>query len=84
MEDPNETMEGETNCIAVNRENILNTSMDEINAIPVEELRKTLEVQFYNEVKSYFNENFSYENYMYIPENINTYLILIVITRNLP
>jgi len=84
VEDPNETIEGETNYIAVDRENILYTGMDEINAIPVGELRKTLEVQFYNEVKSYFNENFSYENYMYIPENINMYVILIVITRNLP
>lgn len=46
--DPDECLEGETNFILVDRDNILTTSFDEINSIA--DLRKTLEVQFYNEV----------------------------------
>lgn len=45
---PDECLEGDTNFILVDRNNILTTSFDEINNIA--DLRKTLEVQFYNEV----------------------------------
>lgn len=48
IENVSEFEEGETNFILVDRSNILNTAFDEIGAIT--DLRKTLEVQFYNEV----------------------------------
>ncbi|KXJ10283.1 hypothetical protein AC249_AIPGENE17508 [Exaiptasia diaphana] len=47
IENPNEALEGETNFILVDRMDLLSTAFDEINAIT--DLRKTLEVQFYNE-----------------------------------
>ena len=43
-----EVNEGETNFILVDRQNILDTSFDEIMCLP--EYRKTLQVQFYGEV----------------------------------
>lgn len=42
--------EGATNFILVDRKNVLETGFDEIRNIPNEDLRKTLEVQFYSEV----------------------------------
>ena len=42
--------EGDTNFILVDRKNVLETGFDEIRNIPNEDLRKTLEVQFYSEV----------------------------------
>lgn len=48
IENPNEALEGDTNFILVDSENLLSTAFEEINAIT--DLRKTLEVQFYNEV----------------------------------
>ncbi|KAL3841723.1 hypothetical protein ACJMK2_019829 [Sinanodonta woodiana] len=48
VEDLTVCAEGDTNFILVDRINVLSTGMDEIIAIT--NLRKTLEVQFYNEV----------------------------------
>ena len=48
VQDPSTICEGETNFILVDRDNILETTLGEINSIP--DLRKRLEVQFYNEV----------------------------------
>lgn len=48
IENPDEALEGETNFILVDRMNLLPTAFDEIRSI--QDLRKTLEVQFYNEV----------------------------------
>ena len=42
--------EGANNFILVDRKNVLETGFDEIRNIPNEDLRKTLEVQFYSEV----------------------------------
>jgi len=50
VEDCDTSIEGETTFITVDRENIIKTSFEEISTIPEEELRKTLEVQFYKEV----------------------------------
>ena len=50
VEDSDTSIEGETTFITIDRDKILETSMEEISSIPHEELRKTLEVQFYNEV----------------------------------
>lgn len=50
VEDSTSSIEGETNFITVNRHNLLETSLEEICSLPASELRKTLEVQFYNEV----------------------------------
>ncbi|XP_061171879.1 uncharacterized protein LOC133181380 [Saccostrea echinata] len=44
--------EGDTTFILVDRANVLETALDEINAIKDEDLRKTLEVNFYNECAS--------------------------------
>lgn len=41
--------EGETNCILVDRNNIMRTRFDEIQSLA--DLRRTLEVQFYGEVR---------------------------------
>jgi hypothetical protein len=51
VEDPSQVEEGATNFIIVNRNNLLNTAFDEIGGL--ENLRLTLEVQFYGEVCSY-------------------------------
>ena len=48
VQDPSTICEGETNFILVDRDNILETAFDEINSIT--DLRRTLEVQFCNEV----------------------------------
>ncbi|XP_053383435.1 uncharacterized protein LOC123541168 [Mercenaria mercenaria] len=50
VEDTDTSIEGETTFITIDRDKILETSMEEISSIPAEELRKTLEVQFYNEL----------------------------------
>ena len=46
VQDPSTIETGETNFILVNREDLLDTAFDEINSLT--DLRKTLEVQFYN------------------------------------
>lgn len=43
---------GETNFIMVDRQNLLQTALDEISCL--QDFRKTLEVQFYNEVMFFF------------------------------
>jgi hypothetical protein len=48
VEHAHEVQEGETNFIMVDRQNILETGFDEIGTLS--DHRKTLEVQFYNEV----------------------------------
>ena len=48
IQDPTSFDDGETNCIMVDRYNILKTSFDEVKCL--KNLRKTLEVQFYGEV----------------------------------
>lgn len=48
VEFAHEEKTGETNFIMVDRENLLQTALDEISCL--EDFRKTLEVQFYNEV----------------------------------
>ena len=48
IENISEANEGATNYILVDRSNILQTAFDEISSL--EDLRKTLEVNFYNEV----------------------------------
>ena len=48
VEDPALTLEGETNFILVSRENLMEIAFDEIRSL--NDLRLTLEVQFYNEV----------------------------------
>lgn len=50
VEDAASSIEGETTFISVDRDNLLVTGMEEIGVLSTEELRKTLEVQFYNEV----------------------------------
>ncbi|KAK6178654.1 hypothetical protein SNE40_011182 [Patella caerulea] len=50
LESPEETIDGDTNIIFINRDDILNTGFDEIQQISRDNLRKTLEVQFYGEV----------------------------------
>lgn len=50
IEDPDTSFEGETTFITVNRDNVLATSLEEISELMPNELRHTLEVQFYNEV----------------------------------
>ena len=47
-----ETVEGITNLIKVDRQNLLNTAVEEIKSL--EDLRPCLEVQFYGEVKKKF------------------------------
>ena len=47
-----ETVEGITNLIMVDRQNLLNTAVEEITSL--EDLRPCLEVQFYGEVKKIF------------------------------
>ena len=44
----NEEVSGETNFIMVDRQNLLQTALDEIHSLT--DFRKTLEVQFYDEV----------------------------------
>ena len=51
IQDVSSVEEGETNLIMVDRYNILETSFEEVKSL--ENLRKTLEVQFYGEVLSY-------------------------------
>lgn len=53
VEDGAEALVGETTFIAVDRENMLETGFDEIRSLPTAELRKTLQVQFYNEVNNW-------------------------------
>ncbi|XP_061171814.1 uncharacterized protein LOC133181305 [Saccostrea echinata] len=48
IDDPSQPIEGQTNYICVDRSNILTTAFEEIKAI--DDLRFTLEVQFYGEV----------------------------------
>ncbi|XP_033748894.1 uncharacterized protein LOC117333620 [Pecten maximus] len=48
VHDPSQVDEGSTSFILVDRENIIETAFDEINGI--ENVRDTLEVQFYDEV----------------------------------
>jgi len=48
VEDVTQCAEGDTNFILVDRNNILTTGIDEIKSIT--DYRKTLEVQFYDEV----------------------------------
>lgn len=48
VKDPSQSDDGATNFILVDRGNLLETGFDEINTL--ENLRITLEVQFYNEV----------------------------------
>ena len=43
----------DTNFIIVDRSDILATSFDEINTIKDDDLKKTLEVQFYGEVSTF-------------------------------
>ena len=59
VQDPSTIETGETNFILVNREDLLDTAFDEINSLT--DLRKTLEVQFYNEVLVIYVD---YNNYM--------------------
>ena len=54
VEDPALTLEGETNFILVSRENLMETAFDEIRSL--NDLRLTLEVQFYHEVFFFVNE----------------------------
>lgn len=49
IEHVNEAQSGATNFIMVNRDNLLDTAADEIGHLT--DYRKTLEVQFYNEIK---------------------------------
>ena len=49
VEDIASCQEGETNCILVDRNNIMRTRFDEIQSLA--DLRRTLEVQFYGEVR---------------------------------
>ena len=49
VEDIASCQEGETNCILVDRNNIMRTGFDEIQSLA--DLRRTLEVQFYGEVR---------------------------------
>ncbi|KAK6166824.1 hypothetical protein SNE40_023439 [Patella caerulea] len=53
LENSEETIDGDTNIIFINRDDILNTGFDEIQQISRDNLRKTLEVQFYGEVRTY-------------------------------
>ena len=46
-------LDGDTNLIYVSRSDILSTGFDEISTIRDEDLRNTLEVQFYLEVSMY-------------------------------
>lgn len=50
IKDVAECLEGDTNFIVVERGNLMQTAMSELNANEEVELRKTLEVQFYYEV----------------------------------
>jgi len=50
LQDVDSSIEGDTTFITVDRSNILETSMDEISSISADDLRNTLEVQFFNEV----------------------------------
>lgn len=49
--------EGMTQYILVDRENLLHTAFEELKVVPIEDLRKTLQVDFYGEVK-YINNGF--------------------------
>lgn len=51
--DLTEALEGDTNYICVDRSNILETAFEEIKGL--QDLRMTLEVQFYGEVCLYTN-----------------------------
>ena len=48
VENAHEPTEGETNYIMVDRSNLLQSSFDELSCL--QDYRKTLEVQFYDEV----------------------------------
>lgn len=50
IDDVTQNEEGDTNLIFISREDILSTGFDEIKSI--QDLRKTLEVQFYDEVST--------------------------------
>ncbi|KAK3085561.1 hypothetical protein FSP39_005363 [Pinctada imbricata] len=49
ISNPAEMIEGDVNFILIDRESVLRTGFDEISSIDPKELRKTLDVQFYNE-----------------------------------
>jgi hypothetical protein len=55
ISDPTQQDDGATNFIIVDRQNIIDTAFDEIKSI--ENLRLTLEVQFYDEVQ--YLDNFT-------------------------
>ncbi|KAK3085255.1 hypothetical protein FSP39_000754 [Pinctada imbricata] len=49
ISNPAEMIEGDVNFILIDRESVLRTGFDEISSIDQKEMRKTLDVQFYNE-----------------------------------
>ncbi|KAH3805255.1 hypothetical protein DPMN_133552 [Dreissena polymorpha] len=73
-----DSIDGETNFINIDRQNILETAMDEIKAIA--NPRLTLEVQFYGEVSLYIIEVVKYEQSWLI---FVSYLMLCVVVLSL-
>lgn len=67
VEDCDTSIEGETTFITIDRDNILETSMEEISSIQAEKLSKTLEVQFNNEV-FYLVDFYKYSVHLLIEE----------------